>query len=434
MNNATAPHLSTVGDQADIVLPETVTVALAELAGAAREGLLALACGVGLEVMTTIMAEDVDRLAGPKGKHDPDRAAVRHGTESGSVVLGGRKTPVRRPRVRTADGTGEVAVPAYELFSSTDVLGQLALERMLAGLSTRRYPVGLEPVGTAVAAASKGTSKSAVSRRFVALTKTALDELLSADLSALDIAVLMIDGVHFAEHLCVVALAIDYDGRKHPIGLVKGSTENATVVRDLLAGMRDRGLATDRPILVVIDGAKALASAVTAVFDHPVIQRCQLHKIRNVLSYLPKNQHTFVERKMRTAYRESDHTRARSSLIALARSLEAKHPDAAGSLREGLDQTLTVLTLELPETLARTLRSTNAIESMIGICRDHARNVKRWRDGDMVRRWCAAGMIEAGKQFRRIKGYRHLPALRDALARHIDVAPDSYVADSKEVA
>jgi len=434
MNNATAQHLSTVGDDAGVALPEHVTVALAELAGAAREGLLALACGVGLEVMQTIMAEDVVRVAGPKGKHDADRVAVRHGTEAGSVVLGGRKTPVRRPRVRAVDGTGEVAVPAYELFSSTEVLGRLALERMLAGLSTRRYQVGLEPVGTELESASKGTSKSAVSRRFVALTKTALDELLAADLSQLDVAVLMIDGVHFAEHLCVVALAIDYDGVKHPIGLVKGSTENATVVRDLLAGMRERGLATDRPVLVAIDGAKALASAVKAVFDHPVVQRCQLHKIRNVTSYLPKHQRAFVERKMHAAYRESDHATARSSLVALAASLEAKHPDAAGSLREGLDETLTVLALELPETLARTLRSTNAIESMIGICRHHARNVKRWRDGDMARRWCAAGMIEAGKQFRRIKGYRQLPILRDALARHVDVASDNYDANSKEVA
>lgn len=434
MNNATAQHLSSVGDDAGVVLPEHVTVALAELAGAAREGLLALACGVGLEVMQSVMAEDVVRVAGPKGKHDADRVAVRHGTEAGSVVLGGRKTPVRRPRVRAVDGSGEVAVAAYELFSTTDVLGQLALERMLAGLSTRRYRVGLEPVGTELESASKGTSKSAVSRRFVALTKTALDELLAADLSQLDVAVLMIDGVHFAEHLCVVALAIDYDGTKHPIGLVKGSTENATVVRDLLAGMRERGLATDRPVLVVIDGAKALASAVKAVFDHPVVQRCQLHKIRNVTAYLPKHQRAFVERKMHAAYRENDHARARSSLVALAASLEAKHPDAAGSLREGLDETLTVLALELPETLARTVRSTNAIESMIGICRDHARNVKRWRDGDMARRWCAAGMTEAGKQFRRIKGYRQLPQLRDALAHHVDVAPHTYDANSKEVA
>ena len=434
MNNATAQHLSSVGDDVGVALPEHVTVALAELAGAAREGLLALACGVGLEVMQAVMAEDVVRLAGAKGKHDADRVAVRHGTEAGSVVLGGRKTPVRRPRVRAVDGSGEVAVAAYELFSSTDVLGQLALERMLAGLSTRRYRVGLEPVGTELESASKGTSKSAVSRRFVALTKTALDELLAADLSQLDVAVLMIDGVHFAEHLCVVALAIDYNGTKHPIGLVKGSTENATVVRDLLAGMRERGLVTDRPVLVAIDGAKALASAVKAVFDHPVVQRCQLHKIRNVTAYLPKHQRAFVERKMHAAYRESDYARARSSLVALAASLEVKHPDAAGSLREGLDETLTVLALELPETLARTLRSTNAIESMIGICRHHARNVKRWRDGEMAHRWCAAGMIEAGKQFRRIKGYRQLPALRDALARHVDVAPDNYDANSKEVA
>ena len=236
-----------------------------------------MAVGTGLQVMAAMMDAEVAAVCGPKGKHDPDRTAVRHGTEAGSVTLGGRRVPVQRPRMRAADGSGEVPVPAYELFSSTEVLGRMAMGRMLAGLSTRRYPVGLEPVGVKVERGATSTSKSAVSRRFVAATETALAELLATPLAGLDLVALMIDGVHFGEHLCVVALGIGIDGTKHPLGLVEGSTENTTVVTELLTGLRERGLDTTRPILVGIDGAKALRAAVTRVFDHPVIQRCQLH-------------------------------------------------------------------------------------------------------------------------------------------------------------
>jgi putative transposase len=215
---------------------------MAEIAGSVREGLLAVADGAGMQVMAAMMEESVTTLCGPRGKHDPDRSAVRHGTEAGSVVLGGRKVPVRRPRVRTADGAAEVAVPAYERFASADVLEGMALEKMLGKLSTRRYGLGLEPVGEATAKASKGTSKSAISRRFVAATEKALGELMTADLAGLDLAVLMIEGVHFGEHCCVVALGIGSDGTKHPLALVEGSTENATLARELLVDLRERGL------------------------------------------------------------------------------------------------------------------------------------------------------------------------------------------------
>jgi putative transposase len=406
----------------EIVVPDEVSVAMGELAGVMREGLLALAVGAGLQVMQVVMDESVTALAGPKGRHDPNRSAVRHGTEDGSVVLGGRQLAVRRPRVRTADKTAEVAVPAYELFSSTELLGELALERMMAKLSTRRYRAGLEPVGSHVAQVASGTSRSAVSRRFVAMTERALDEMMGADLSGLDLVAVMIDGVHFAEHLCVVALGITIDGTKVPLGLVEGSTENATVVKALLADLRERGLDVTRPVLVVIDGAKALATAVREVFDHPVVQRCQLHKIRNLEGHLPKTLASTVSKKMRAAYRDPDPLHAEATLEALARSLEKAHPGAAGSLREGLAETLTINRLGVPPTLARTLRSTNAIESMIEICRDHSTNVKRWRDGQMALRWCAAGMREAAKQFRRVNGRLHLAALRVALDRHFDVS------------
>jgi transposase-like protein len=414
-------NYQTTDHAAAIAVPDTVAVAMTHLADELREGLLALAVGTGLQVMDAILEESVTALCGPKGRHDPERAAVRHGHEDGSVALGGRKVPVRRPRVRSADGSGEVAIPAYEHFSSTEVLGQMAMEKMLAKLSTRRYKLGLEPVGSAVEARSSGKSRSAVSRRFVERTEHALAELLASDLSGLDLVAFMVDGVHFADHLCVVALGIDVGGTKHPLAVVEGDTENATVVKDLLVGLRDRGLDMTRPILVVIDGGKALHAAVSAVFDHPVIARCQLHKIRNVEAKLPKALAKTVASKMRTIYHYDDALRAEAELSELARQLQKSHPGAAGSLREGLTETLTVMRLKIPPTLARTLRSTNAVESMIEIARDHSTNVKRWRDGEMALRWCAAGMGEARKQFRKVNGFLHLPALRKTL--------DAYVAE-----
>ena len=398
-------------------IPERVSVAMSEIAESMGEGLLALAVGAGLQVMAALMEADVNTLAGPKGRHNMVRMAVRHGRERGSVTLGGRRVPITRPRVRAADGSGEVAIASYELFSSTELLGKMALERMLAGLSTRRYPVGLEPVGGQVDEKSSATSKSAVSRRFVAMTETALAELLSRDLSGLDLVALMIDGVHFAESCCVVALGIDIEGSKHPLALVEGSTENATLVCGLLVDLRERGLDVTRPMLVGIDGSKALRKAVLDVLDHPVIQRCQLHKIRNVKDHLPQRLRASVGRKMTDAYHAASALEAEAALLALAKELDRTHPGAAASLREGLEDTLTVLRLGVPPTLARTLRSTNTIESMISVCREHSANVKRWRDGQMALRWCAAGMVEAGKQFRRVNGHLHLPTLRAALER-----------------
>ncbi len=401
-----------------LAIPDEVTIAMGEIAEDMREGLLALAVGAGLQVMASLMETDVAAVCGPRGKHDPGRTAVRHGRERGSVTLGGRRVGVDRPRMRATDG-GEVPVPAYELFSRSEILGRMAMGKMLGGLSSRRYPVGLEPVGEKVERGASATSKSAVSRRFVAMTETALAELLAAPLGNLDLVALMIDGVHFGEHLCVVALGIGIDGTKHPLGLVEGSTENTTVVTELLSDLRGRGLDTTRPILVGIDGGKALHAAITAVFDHPVIQRCQMHKLRNVADKLPDDLAAAVTKKMRAAYHAPSAIVAEAQLEALARELENTHPGAAGSLREGLSETLTVLRLGVSPTLARTLRSTNCIESMISICRNHSANVKNWQNGNMALRWCAAGLVEAGKQFRRVNGHLHLPALRTALERHV---------------
>jgi transposase-like protein len=404
-------------DTSRTAVPDTVSVALGELAGELREGLLALAVGTGLQVMTALMEADVTAACGPRGRHDSDRSAVRHGRGRGSVTLGGRRVPVERPRMRATDGSGELSVPSYELFSDTEILGRMALERMLAGLSTRHYPAALEPVGARAEKTATSTSRSAVSRRFVAQTETALAQLLTADLSGLDLVALMVDGVHFGEHTCVVALGIGIDGTKHPLSLVEGSTENTTLVTELIVGLRERGLDVTKPILVVLDGSKALRRAVRDVFDRPVLGRCQLHKIRNVSDHLPEKLRTVVTARMRRAYHADSVLAAEAELGVLAAELDRTHPGAAASLREGMAETLTVLRLNMPPTPARTFRSTNAIESMISICRDHASNVKNWRDGQMALRWCAAGMVEAGKQFRRVNGHLHLRSLRDTLER-----------------
>lgn len=413
----------------DVMVPDEVTISLTEIAASAKEGLLAFAVGTGLQVMQAMFAEDVARLCGPKNKHNGERAGYRHGGENGTVTLGGRRLPVERPRVRSADGSQELPLPSYTCFSSTEVLGRLALERMMGGLSTRRYGVGGEPVGSQVENKQTGTSRSSISRRFIAATESALAALLARPLEALDLVALMIDGVHFAESLCVVALGIDITGVKHPLALAEGSTENATLARDLLVDLRERGLDTTKPVLVVIDGSKALKRAILEVFDHPVIQRCQQHKIKNVLAKLPEKLEGVVERRMRAAYRAASTVEAEAQLLTLARELERTHPGAAASLREGLPETLTVIRLGLPPTLIRTMRSTNPIESMLSVCREHSRNVKHWQNGQMALRWCAAGMLEAEKQFRRVNGHLHLPLLRAALEREIqakEVAEECY--------
>jgi putative transposase len=401
------------------VVPDVVSVAMSEIAADVRDGLLAIAVGAGLQVMTAMMAADVETLCGRRGKHDPDRTATRHGSEAGSVTLGGRRLPMRRPRVRAVDGSGELPVASYEVFSGTQALGRKAMEQMLAGLSSRRYQVGLEAVGEQVADQATSTSKSAISRRFVKATEAALTDLMTADLTDLDLVAFMVDGVHFADHVCVVALGITIDGTKVPLAIEEGSTENATLVTSLIVGLRERGLDVTRPVLAVLDGSTALRRAVKDVFDHPVIARCQLHKIRNVRDRLPEKLRTVVERRMRAAYHADSALAAQAELEALAAELDKTHPGAAASLREGLPETLTVLRLGVPPTLARTLRSTNCIESMIEICREHAKNVKNWKDGQMALRWAAAGMLEAGKQFRRVNGHLHLPALRAALEAEV---------------
>jgi putative transposase len=400
-------------------LPERVQEALGELAGAAKEGLLALSVGVGLGVLHEVMEAEVDEVVGAKGKHNPDRRAVRHGHDGGEVTLGGRRVPVSRPRARAVDGSGEVEFATYGHFADRDPLTDVVLERMLAGVSTRRYGRAGEPVGTEVDEQARSTSKSAVSREFVSRTREHLIELMSRPLCDLRLAVLMLDGIELKSRCCVVALGIDTDGVKHPLGLWDGSTENGTVATTLVANLVERGLDVEQGVLVVLDGAKALRKAVRDVLGvHTPVQRCIRHKERNVLDHLAERDRPPVKRRLRAAWALDDHAAALERLHGLAGELERSHPGAAASLREGLEETLTVTRLGVRGALKKTLASTNPCESMIDTVRRTSRNVKRWQNGDMCLRWTAAGMLEAERQFRRVIGYPTLPALAVAVEHH----------------
>jgi putative transposase len=415
------------------VLPESVQEALGELVGAAKEGLLALSVGVGLGVLTELMEEEVDEVVGLKGKHNPERTAVRHGHEDGEVTLGGRRVEVERPRVRTADGEREVPLSTYEHFADRDPLARVVLERMLAGVSTRRYRRTQEPVGTEVERASRSTSKSAVSRTFVARTREALGELMSRQLADLRLAVMMLDGLELKGRMMIVALGVTTEGVKVPLGLWEGSTENATVATALLSDLVERGLDPEQGMLFVLDGSKALRKAVRSVFGEVPVQRCLWHKERNVMQHLPERDRPPIKARMRRAWRETDYPRALEQLTRLADELERTHPGAAGSLREGMDETLTVIRLGIRGKLRRTLESTNPCESMIDTVRTTQRNVKHWSSGEMGLRWTAAGMLEAERQFRKVIGYTDLPRLAVAIERQLHL-PQPNTATTQEAA
>ena len=401
----------------ELALPPRVQEALGELVGSAKEGLLALSVGVGLGVLAELMEEEVVEVVGSKGKHDPDRTAVRHGHEAGEVTLGGRRVGVERPRVRAADGRAEVRLATYDYFADRDPLSRSVLERMLAGVSTRRYRRTQERVGAEVERAARSTSRSSVSRTFIEQTRVSLSELMSRRLDDVRLAVMMIDGLELQGRCCVVALGITTEGVKIPLGLWEGSTENAAVATALLSDLVERGLDPEQGILFVIDGAKALRKAIRNVFGEAPVQRCLRHKERNVIDHLPERERAAVKQRLRRAWAADDHARALEQLRRLAAELDHSYPGAAGSLREGMEETLTLTRLGVTGSLKRTLESTNPCESMIEIVRRTQRNVKRWSSGEMALRWTAAGMLEAEKQFRKIIGYRDLATLVVAIER-----------------
>ena len=397
---------------------------------------MALSVEVALGVLRELLDEEVDELVGPKGKWNPDRTAVRHGHENGEVTLGGRRVQVRRPRARTADGESELPLSTYEHFADRDPLEGVVLERMLAGVSTRQHRRAQEPVGEQVESEARSTSKSAASRMFVERTHRQLWRLMNRPLSDLRLAVIMLDGIEWHGYTNIVALGITTEGEKLALGLWEGSSENATVAGALLSDLVDRGVDVEQGLLFVIDGSKALRKAIRRVFGNDVpVQRCTQHKERNVLDHLPERDRPAVKARLRRAWKETNHTSALEQLNALALELDHAHPGAAASLREGMEETLTVTRLGITGKLKLTLQSTNPCESMISTVRVIHRNVKRWRNGDMCLRWTAAGMLEAETRFRKVEGYRGLANLAVKIEQDLirKRQLDSYTSDEEEM-
>jgi putative transposase len=383
---------------------------------ATRAHLLEWVHAQGLVALQEVFAAEAEAVAGPKGRHQPERTHHHWGRTATELTLGGRRIQVARPRVRSTAGE-EAVLPSVAAWQARDPLTARVLEQILLGVSTRGYAGSLEagPRG----APSRGTSKSAVSRTLQGRMTVALTMQLTQRLEGLELLALFLDGVVVAGQTVIVVLGLTREGEKKPLGLRLGSTENAVVGTELLQDLLGRGLSLPDRVLCVIDGGKGLRKAVQDVLGTTaVIQRCQIHKARNLLAQVPKARQVYVRATLRRAYRAGSAEAARRQLKALATWLEANgHVDAAASLREGLEETLTVLKLGLPPRLRRFFATTNCIENLIGLVRHVTRNVKRWRDGGMIRRWVGLALGRAATRFRRIKGHRDLAALVTALRK-----------------
>jgi transposase-like protein len=417
------PRTKEVGEKAEVAVgPERVAalsrrVELGSVLVRAKQALREVMLCAGTEVLLAMLEEDRTRLCGPKHAQSEERGNYRHGHDTGPLVLGGRKVAVRKPRVRSIGGD-EVELPTWRQFADEDPLTERAIEQMLVGVTTRKYERSLEPLPRGLE--SQGTSRSSVSRRFVARTSAQVEGFLARSLKGKDYPVVMIDGTGFGDHLMLVAMGIDSKGTKHVLGVREGTTESEGVCRSLLQDLIERGLEVERARLFVIDGGKGIRKAIRDVFGvWALVQRCQEHKRRNVLDHLPKGKRARVSKAMRDAWRSESETTARRLLRQLARDLEPAHPGATASLREGLDETLTVLSLGMKGSLVRTLVSTNPIENLQGLLKQVVRNVKRWRGGSMALRWAVTGLMEAEKRFRRVKGHREMPQLLAALSSKI---------------
>jgi len=387
---------------------------LVEVIVALNDGLRELVVRSGLQVLETLLENDREKLCGPNKKKQIEREAYRYGYDQGQLVMGGRKVSVAKPRVRRVAG-GEVTLPSWEAFRQTDPLDERVVEQMLCGVSTRKYERSLESLDQERTAI--GVKKSSVSRRFITATAEKVSSFLNRSLEELDLPVIMIDGLHVGEQMVLGVIGIDTTGNKHVLGLCDGPSESDRVCRGLLRNLIERGLVVERARLFVIDGSAGLGKAIRTTFGQwALIQRCQLHKLRNVLDHLPENKREWVGAKMRQGWEASSAEKAKSILEGLARSL-GDHPSAAASVREGLDETLTLITLGLSGALYRSLRTTNPIENLQGTIRQVTRNVRRWRSGAMVVRWVATALMEAQSRFRRIKGANDMPRLLTALDR-----------------
>lgn len=373
--------------------------------------LQALSTSAGVLIMSGMMEQEREYLAGKRyDRTIGQRPMNRWGKQKGYVIVGGQKAPVDRPRLRDKDGK-EVSLTSYERFQEAGQRTQAVFQRLVSGLSCRNYPRAIEAVQEAY-----GISKSVVNREMVEATAKRLKDLCERDLSEFNLCGLLIDGVHLGDSVYLVALGVETTGNKAVIGFREGSTENADVCVQLLEDMVQRGLNTEVPVLAVIDGSKALCSAVERFFGNRAsVQRCQIHKRRNVKQHLPDKYHAEYDRKMLSAYKMASYADAKAALESVGRELERLNPDAAASLREGLEETLTLHRLEIPALLRTSFSSTNLIESAFSRGRTVMRNVKRWMNSGQRHRWIATALLEAEKKFRKVRGYKSMAALVNAL-------------------
>jgi putative transposase len=379
---------------------------MAEMVGWLRQGVGELVRQAGLQLMSLLMEEEVRELAGERSQPQAERTANRWGKERGYCVVMGQKVPIERPRVRTT-GDQEVRLGSYEMFHRGEPLTETVWEKLMLGLSTRKYGQAVREFTEAY-----GLEKSAVSEHFIEASRAKLKELMERRLDRLRLCALLIDATPFEGQQMIVALGIGEDGRKMILGIRQGATENATVVSELLGDLMNRGLDFSAPRLYVLDGGKALQAAVKRYAgESALIQRCQVHKRRNVLDHLTEEQKPAVARKLNAAYALEDYAAAREALNGLHHELMHLNPSAARSLGEGLEETLTVHRLHVPQQLRLTLASTNVIESAFSIVERVCLNVKRWHSGDQRERWVGSGLLVAEKQFRRIKGHKLIPLL-----------------------
>ena len=393
------------GETVSVQMPLAMLAALED----SRSAFFGLCVEAGRSVLEAMMEADRTATCGPKGRHDAERDAVRGGSAPSAVTLGGRRISLRRPRARTVEGK-EVELPSFVFAADRDPLDEHTLEAIAAGVSSRKYRRTLEELPAGVQESS--ASKSAVSRRFVVLTEKRMRKWMARPLDDLDLRVVMIDGKVFRKHCLLIALGLDSEGRKHVLGIREGTTENATVAKALLADLIGRGLPAERAMLFAVDGARALRKAITDTYGElGLVQRCQEHKRRNVLDHLPDHVHGHVGRALAQAWQAKSVSVAKRQLEHLATSLEKEHPGAAASVREGLEETLTLIGLGIDGALYQTLRTTNPIENLNGSVARYTRNVKRWRGGLMIQRWVSAALLEAQQRFRRVRGYKQMPLL-----------------------
>src|SRR5580692_3305137 len=379
---------------------------MAEMIGWLRKGVGELIRQAGLQLIGLLMDEEVGQLVGERSRPSPERKANRWGSERGYCVVMGQKVPVERPRVRSTDDR-EIRLGSYELFHRGEPLTETVWEKLMLGLTTRKYGEAVRQFTEAY-----GLEKSAVSEHYIESSRAKLKELMERRLNKMKLCALLVDATPFEGQQMVAALGICYDGTKTILGIRQGATENATVVGELLGDLMSRGLDFTEPRLYILDGGKALTAAVKKhAGDSAAIQRCQVHKRRNVLDHLTDEQKPAVAKKLHAAYALEDHAAAKQALNALHRELMDLNPSAARSLGEGMEETLTVHRLHVPMQLRKTLASTNVIESAFSIVEQVCKNVKRWHGGDQRERWVGSGLLVAQKQFRRITGYKQIPTL-----------------------